>query len=321
MKVMKYNRYAVILATMLSLLMVACGTSPEKQKAQRKASAEKLRAEEQAAFKIGVTPTLDCLPLYLMKDSALYDTAKVDVRLKPFAAHMDIDTALVGGSIQAAATELVRAVELHRTHGTSLRPMAVTPLQWTLVGDKKNKVTTLPSLANKMIAMTRFSATDWLTTLTRRRMKGDSIVFSVQINDIQLRCRMIMDDEMDAAWLPEPQAAMALGRGNVALASSDKEGRQFGIIVFREPGDATADKREAERREVEQAYNRAVDLINSRGLRYYAALIKKYMNADDRAIARLPKLRFEHAGGPSRSDMIAAEKIRFRKHTARVKIQ
>ncbi len=318
---MKYNKPTIVLAVLLSLFMVACGTSPEKQKARRKASAEKLRAEEQAAFKIGVTPTLDCLPLYLMKDSALYDTSKVDVRLKPFAAHMDVDTALTGGSVQAAATELVRAVELHRTHRTPLRPIAVTPLQWTLVGNKKNKVTTLPSLANKMIAMTRFSATDWLTSTLRRRIKGDSIIFSTQINDIQLRCRMLMDDEMDAAWLPEPQAAMALAKGNTTLASGEKEGRQFGIIVFREPGDETADKREAECREVERAYNHAVDLINSRGLNYYAALIKKYMNAGDAAIARLPKLKYAHAGGPSRSDIIAAEKIRFRKHTARVKIQ
>lgn len=33
----------------------------------------------EAAFKVGVMPTMDCLPIYLLKDSLLYDTTKVDI--------------------------------------------------------------------------------------------------------------------------------------------------------------------------------------------------------------------------------------------------
>lgn len=318
---MKTKPIIAICLTLITALLMGCGKSYKEQKAERHAAAAKANADEKAAFKIAVMPTIDCLPLYLMKDSSLYDSTKVDIRLKNFTADMDIDTALVGGSVQAAATELVRTFELRRTHHIPMRAVAVTPLQWTLVGDKKNNITSLKALGNHNVAMTRYSATDWLTARARKKAKTDDVIFSVQINDVTLRLQMLLNDEMDAAWLPEPQATAALAKGNVTLASSTDEGRNFGLIVYREDNGKDADKREVQLQEVKTAYNHAVDLINSRGLKYYSALIKKYMGVDDKTIARLPKITFTHTDGPSRADMLAAEKIRFQKHTPRVKIE
>lgn len=319
---MKKNHYIAIALMLALMLVVACGKSEKERQAERHAAAQKVIADEEAAFKVGVTPTIDCLPLFLMKDSMLYDSTKIDLRLKRYNAHLDIDTALVGGSLQAAATEMVRAMELRRMHGTRLRAVAVTPLQWTLVGDKKNKRTTLKSLGNNMIAMTRFSATDWLSEQARKKAKVDTLViFSVQMNDILLRAHMLADDEMDAAWLPEPQATAAIMAGNVALMNSADEGRHFGLIVYREPSAKESDRREAQLAQFKAAYNKAVELINRRGLKYYSALIKKYTGADDKTIARLPKITFTPCGAPQRSDVLAAEKIRFQKHTPKVTIK
>ena len=80
------------------LLFVSCGESVEEERARTRAEQARLAAEERAAFKVAVLPTLDCLPLYLLKDSQLYDTTKIDIRLKRFTAQMDCDTALIGGS-------------------------------------------------------------------------------------------------------------------------------------------------------------------------------------------------------------------------------
>lgn len=316
------TKMKILLLVAVVAMLASCGKSYEQKKAEQHARTEKLRADEQAAFKVAVTPTIDCLPLYLLKDSMLYDSTKADIRLKQFGAHMDIDTALVGGSIQAAATELVRIMDLRRTHHKlQLRAIAVTPLQWTLVGDKHNGIRELKKLANRMIAMSRYSATDWLSSQVKKKAAKDSIIFSVQINDVNLRASMISTDEMDAAWLPEPQATKAILDGNVELANSADQGRKFGIIVCREPSGKDADRREAQIQEFKTAYNKAVELINRRGLKYYSALIKKYMGADDKTIAKLPKIIFTPCEGPSRADVLAAEKIRFVKHTPKVQIR
>lgn len=319
---MNRKLYIAITIAVTIITLAACQKSRKEINAERHAASQKAAADEQAAFKVAATPTLDCLPLFLLKDSMLYDTTKVDIRLKLLTAHADIDTALAGGSIQAAATEMVRAVELHRVHNTRLRAIAVTPLQWTLVGDKKNGITTLKSLGNHMVAMTRFSATDWLTEQARKKSKVDTlIIFSAQMNDVTLRLRMLNNDEMDAAWLPEPQATAAIAKGNVVLMQSADEGRHFGLIVYREPTGKDADKREAQLAEFKSAYNRAVELINKRGIKYYSALIKKYMGVDQNTISRLGKMTFTPCGAPARADVIAADKIHFQKHTQKVTIK
>lgn len=318
---MKIRHNIIILFAVAVAILVGCGKSADEQKAEQKAAAAKAKSDEQSAFKVAVTPTMDCLPLYLIKDSMLYDSTKVDLRLKYFKSHEDIDTALAGGSVQAATTELIRAMELRRNHHVNFRAIAVTPLEWTLIGDKANKITSLKALGNHMVAMTPFSATDWLTSIVRKRAKTDDIIFSIPMNDISLRLQMLLNDEMDAAWLPEPQATAAIVKGNVKLAKSSDEGRRLGIFLYRETSGKDADKRGNELEALKAAYNKAVDLINTKGVRYYSALIKKYMNVDDKTIARLPKITYSHTGGPVRADILAAEKIRFQKHTPKVKIQ
>ena len=45
--------------------------------------------EDSAALKIAVMPTLDCLPLFVAKETDLFDKDVSDIRLKMFTAQMD----------------------------------------------------------------------------------------------------------------------------------------------------------------------------------------------------------------------------------------
>ena len=110
---MKCINYLLLL---VALMVVSCGKSDKELQAERQAKMQAEREAYQKAYKIAVMPTMDCLPAYLLKDSLLYDTAKVDIRLCRFNAQMDCDTAMIGGSVQAAFTDLVRAERLkHRS--------------------------------------------------------------------------------------------------------------------------------------------------------------------------------------------------------------
>ena len=56
------------------LTLCACGPSEADQKRAQRQRQEADRKAYQAAFKVGTLPTLDCLPLFLLRDSVLYDT-------------------------------------------------------------------------------------------------------------------------------------------------------------------------------------------------------------------------------------------------------
>lgn len=88
------------------LILSACGQSYEEARRISKAEHDRKMKEDSLALKIGVLPTLDCLPLYVAKEQCLFDTAKADIRLKPFMSQIDCDAALIAEKQKAALPTL-----------------------------------------------------------------------------------------------------------------------------------------------------------------------------------------------------------------------
>ena len=151
----------IIPALVLVLLVAACGQSYEEtKKLTRKQRVEAMR-KDSAALKIAVMPTMDCLPLFVAQHHQLYDTLNGGVRLKYFMAQMDCDTAIERGRVEGVMTDLIRATRMTR-QGTALRYMAATNAYWQLVANRHARLKHLKQLDDKMVAMTRYSVTDWL---------------------------------------------------------------------------------------------------------------------------------------------------------------
>ena len=70
---MKIRKSYILLLLGVSLLF-ACGKSYEEQKRITRAERLRLAREDSLALKVAVMPTLDCLPVYLMKEGMLYDS-------------------------------------------------------------------------------------------------------------------------------------------------------------------------------------------------------------------------------------------------------
>lgn len=295
-----------VLIVLISLLLCACGESEETKLMRTKAEEARERAEYASAFKVGVMPTMDCLPVFLLKDSLLYDTAKVDIRLKMFTAQMDCDTALIGGSVQGAVTDIVRAERL-TGRGTPVSPEITSNAYWQLIANKKARIKELSQLSDKMVSMTRYSITDMMTDFAVGRGKPKYPVYRVQINDVFIRLRMILNNEMDAVWLTEPQAAKARIYGNTVIMDTRKDSILPGVFVFRNK-DISQEKRSKELKEFKDAYDRACDSINKYGIARYSALIEKYMSADKETIGKLPKMKYEHSHKPSLTDIDKARR-------------
>lgn len=293
------NRLVIFLFSIL--LLASCGQSyEEKQAITRKQRAE-LRRQDSLALKVAVLPTLDCLPIFLAKDHGFFDTQHVDVHLRLWNAQMDADTALLGGSIEGAVTDLVRAERMQR-RGVALDYVTSTNAYWQLISNRMARIRELKQLSDKMIAMTRYSATAYLADLAVDSAKPKYDVFRVQVNDVSVRLHMLLNNEMDAVLLTEPQATTARLCKNPVLMDSRDKNLHLGVIAFRR-----ASMRDARRRQqlkaFIKAYDAACDSLNHSGLRSYASLIRKYCGADDKTIRSLPGIRFEHARKPRLHDI------------------
>ncbi len=297
---------SIILIFCATATLVSCGDSPEEIEHKARLSRKEAARQDSAALKIATTPTLDCLPLFIGVADSTFQRAGVDVRLRTRSNQMDGDTLIRGGYVEGFVTDLVRAERLQLL-GTPLRYVAATNQQWQILSNKTARIKELKQMADKMIAITRFSATEMLAEQAIDSAKPKNDVYRVQVNDVNLRLKMLLGNEMDAVVLPEPQATKARISGNTLLARSSDKDLRLGVIAFRQAAIKSKD-RQKQLDTFIKVYNAICDSINSRGLAHYTPIIKKYTGADEKTIAKLPKQHYAPAAHPREQDVAKARK-------------
>ena len=113
--------------------------------------------------------------------------------------------------------------------------------------------------------------------------------------------QMLRNKQLDAVWTSEPQTTQAKILGNKEIYNSTKQDFTPGAIVF-----VNAPKVE-KRQAFEDAYNKAVDMINKHPIQYFAPLIKKYMRVDNKVISALPNMVYKRVTPPRQRDIIKAQ--------------
>ena len=287
-------------------LVVGCSESYEETKRITRAQRLKAMREDSAALKVAVLPTLDCLPIYLAKEHQMFDTA-VDIRLKLFTAQMDIDTALVNNRVEVGVSDLVR-IERLKKQGDSLRYLTSTNAYWQLVTNRGARILDLKHLDDKMLAMTRYSVTDLLGDLAvdSAKLKTER-VFRIQINDVNVRLKMLENNEMDALILTEPQAAAARMLKHKVLMDTRKLDMEMGVVVSQWKG-MDEENRAKQLIAFMRGYNKACDSINQYGIESYAQLIAKYCRVKPEAVAQIGKdLKFHRIALPREEDVERAK--------------
>lgn len=276
----------------IAAMVAGCGQSYEEKARISRAERERLAREDAQALKVAVMPTIDCMPAYLAKSAAWFDSMGVDIRLKVRNAQMDCDTALAGKSVEVAVTDLKRVEHLTR-RGVALVSMGPTNAYWQLIANRTARVKDVSQMGDKMVAMTRYSATDYLTDQALKGVKTSSVVFRIQINDVLTRLEMLRNNEMDAMWLPEPQATTARMYKHVVLKDSRKMNQHLGVVVMR-GGLFSNAERKRQLAAFVKGYNRACDSLNVRGVAHYSSLVETYCHTDGATVKALPKLYFPH---------------------------
>lgn len=242
------------------------------------------------ALKIAVMPTLDALPLYVAREIHLFEKEEVDIRLRKYHSQMDCDTAIIGKSVEGVLTDTIRYQYIEKK-GIPLRVISSTDIYWQLIANRASRLKQLGQFGDKMVAMTRHSATDYLTDRAFHGVKTTAPVFRIQVNDVGLRLKMLLNNEMDAAWLPEPQATVARLARNVVVVDSRNKDMGLGVLAFRRRAMEDPRIREQVSRFV-KAYNKACDSINHYGLSHYGTLISNECQVGSNVVDTIPPIKY-----------------------------
>ena len=172
----------------------------------------------------------------------------------------------------------------------------------------------LKHLNDRMLAMTRYSVTDMLGDIAvdSAKLKPEQ-VFRIQVNDVNIRLKMLENNEMDALLMTEPQVTQALLGKHKVLLDTRQMDMQMGVLAFREK-EMNDKNRMRQMDAFLKGYNEACDSINHYGVRHYSDVIKKNYKLSEQALKQLPdSLKFEHAVAPRQKDVEKARQWLARK--------
>lgn len=242
--------------------------------------------DDSTALRLGVLPTMECLPFYYADSVGLFDSLGLSVRLVTFDAAMDADTALMNGSVDGMVSDWVKAC-LWNEKGDrfcqvkdTLQIVMSGELNLWLITSKNARLLKAESLKEKIIGITRHSAADYLTDKMLTSVKLQSIDLNKpQINNLRLRTLMVDQNQLDGAIMPEPYASEAVARGAKRL--NNLRALNAGNLMCVVFPYATYQARKSEIDKIRQVYDRAVVALNkdtlSRVLEFFPPQHRMYL--------------------------------------------
>lgn len=235
------------------LTMGLCGACNQTDKA--------VSNDDSTAIKLGVLPTIECLPFYYADSLGLFDSLGINVQLTTFAAAMDADTAFVNGYMNGIVSDLVKAC-VWNENGDSVHVAMCGDLKMWLVTAQSARLARAESMKEKIIGITRHSALDFFTDKILESVKFNSIdINKPQINNIRLRTQMVDQNQYDGAILPEPYASEAVARGARRLNSTEEMKLEGMMCVLFSDSVYKARKNEIDK--IARVYDMAVEALNA----------------------------------------------------------
>lgn len=222
-----------LLGIVVSLAIIVTGCSaPKTPENQAPKSVSKL-------VKIGVLPIEDNLPFYVAEKDGLYANKGVQVELVSFASALERDTALQAGQIDGEVADIL-AVALLKKIGTDVKIASIglgaTPKEgrFAILSSPKSNIKDMSGLKGATLGISQNSIIDYVSD----QMLIDK---GVQVNEVKkmsipkmpVRLDMLLSDQIMAACLPDPLAALAQAKGAHLVLDDTYRNISQTVLLFR----------------------------------------------------------------------------------------
>lgn len=208
---------------------------------------------------LGMLPTLDGLPFHIAKAQGIYDSLGLDLTILSFNSAYDRDAAFQFKSMDGMITDYPSAVTLQAIHHTDLGIILKNDGYFCFIVSKESGINQLQELKEKNIAVSHNTIIEYATgQLLNKAGISQAEVNKPEIAQLPLRLQMLQYDQIDASFLPDPAASIAMNARHRSLISTQELEIDFTVTAF---------SREAineKRREIElliTGYNLGIDYI------------------------------------------------------------
>ncbi|KRM71640.1 ABC transporter substrate-binding protein [Lacticaseibacillus brantae] len=261
---MKKTAIFTALTVAIATLLVACAP---KESAVKSSTSNN---DATTQLTIGTMPAPDSLPLYVAQQEGLFKKQGLNVNLQLFKSPKDRDTAIAGGQLDGAVTDIIAFTsyvngKLNWRIGSGLTGY------FGIVTNDAN-VKTVKDLAGKSVAVQpRQTPQFYLYQQLQAAGVPANAVKTAEVAQIPVRLQVVEQKQVTATVLPDPFLSMAKAAGLHVLAQSNPKDYQSTILAFNKQISGKADVR----KRFYKAYNQAVKRINAHKATDYAKILEQ----------------------------------------------
>lgn len=210
-----------------SALYVSC-----QGKSGHEASApDTVPTTRKAALRVALVPTTACLPYWVAQSCGFYDSLSLPVEFVMCGDVAACDRSLAKSQVDAAYTDVFRAVVMQQA-GIDVGLVTGFSEELCLVVGRTTRLRRPESLLKRMVAIDRFSAADYLCDRVAAYAHIDpEEIYRPQINNLALRGRMLINNQIEAAVLPQPWVLALNMQGHPTLFSSNRLKQNYGVLA------------------------------------------------------------------------------------------
>lgn len=177
---------------------------------------------DSAALHIALVTNRDCLPIYYAQESGIYDSLGLKLQIASYRSQADCDTALLGKPCDGGYADQVR-LKHYGKKANDLKTQWNGTNRWEIFCCGTLRIKDIPTLNKRTIAIARRSTElQYLTEELKEAKLKITQVYRPQINDMELRAKMLNGDQVDAALICWPYTSMAHAFGHKKLAAQKK---------------------------------------------------------------------------------------------------
>lgn len=270
-------RYRKITSTLMVLFLIATLVAGCAQNEQAKPT-DNTQTKAADTLKIGSLTIEENLPVLVAQQNGYFAAENLQVELVPFQSPVELQSTFQTGQLDGMITDLLIGALL-KGSGQDLRVTSIalgaTPQEgrFAIVASPKSDIKSVQDLKGKSIGISTNSIIEYVTDgLLEDGGVNPSEVKKTTVAKIPVRLEMLLNNQIDAITVPDPQISYTVAQG-ARIIAEDTTGENLSQSVTLMTAKALETKKDAISRFF-KAYAKAVEDINKAPDQYKDLLVK-----------------------------------------------
>jgi NitT/TauT family transport system substrate-binding protein len=269
------------LAVLLMVAIVGCTASSKETNNTQ---------DQKQTLNFGAIGSVEMIPIIIADEKGFFEKQGLDVTIQSFKSSKDRDAAFQSGNLDGIICDEV-AVALYQNADFDVKITGATDGNFILIANPNSGIKTINEIKGKSIAISEKTCIEYTLdkVLEKNSISPQDVQKSV-VPAIPTRLEMLRTNKVDAALLPEPFSTLAIKDGGIILGSANEAGIYTSVTAFTQK---SIDTKATEIKAFFNAYNEAVDYVNSTNISEYEDIIIKTVGypQDMKGKIELPKFR------------------------------